>query len=79
LPRSCLARRQTKRRKRETKLSTEKHSANRRIEELQLESGQTTSEYAVVLVVLIPGLVLLFSGLGGTVAGLITSVARLFP
>jgi hypothetical protein len=37
------------------------------------------SEYAVVLVVLIPGLVLLFSGLGGTVAGLITSVARLFP
>jgi len=56
-----------------------KHNVIHRLQELPLESGQTMSEYAVVLVVLIPGLVLLFSGLGGTVAGLITSVARLFP
>ena len=60
-------------------MSNNKHNANRRLHELPLESGQTMSEYAVVLVVLIPGLVLLFSGLGDTVAGLITSVARLFP
>ena len=60
-------------------MSISKLYAIYRLKELPLESGQTMSEYAVVLVVLIPGLVLLFSGLGGTVAGLITSVARLFP
>ncbi|TML68025.1 MAG: hypothetical protein E6G13_11035 [Actinobacteria bacterium] len=43
------------------------------------ESGQTMSEYAVVLVVLVPGLLLLFTGLGNTVASTITSMARLLP
>jgi Flp pilus assembly pilin Flp len=60
-------------------VSSTKHNVIHRLHELRLESGQTMSEYAIVLVVLIPGLVLLFSGLAGTVAGLITSVARLFP
>jgi Flp pilus assembly pilin Flp len=56
----------------EHKLKTSRHL-------LRAESGQTTSEYAVVMVVLIPGLVLLFTGLGGAVVNLITSVARLLP
>jgi Flp pilus assembly pilin Flp len=60
-------------------VSTNKHNVIVRLNGLTLESGQTMAEYAIVLVVLIPGLVLLFSGLGGTAAGLITSVARLFP
>ena len=60
-------------------MSIAKHNVLHRVHELQLESGQTMSEYAVVLFVLIPGLVLLFSGLGDTDAGLITSVAKLFP
>jgi Flp pilus assembly pilin Flp len=60
-------------------VSSTKHNVIHRLNELPLESGQTMSEYAVVLVVLIPGLVLLFSGLSDTVVGLITSVARLFP
>ena len=60
-------------------MSTNKHNVIVRLNGLTLESGQTMAEYAIVLVVLIPGLVLLFSGLGGTAAGLITSVARLFP
>jgi hypothetical protein len=60
-------------------VSTSKHNVIVRLNEFTLESGQTMAEYAIVLVVLIPGLVLLFSGLGGTAAGLITSVAKLFP
>ena len=45
----------------------------------RLESGQTMSEYAVVLLVLVPGAVVVFTGLGGSVATGITNVARLFP
>jgi Flp pilus assembly pilin Flp len=60
-------------------VSTSKHNVIVRLNDFPLESGQTMAEYAIVLVVLIPGLVLLFSGLGGTAAGLITSVAKLFP
>jgi Flp pilus assembly pilin Flp len=45
----------------------------------EAESGQTMAEYAVVLVVLVPGLILLFTGLGGAVGSAITSVARLLP
>jgi hypothetical protein len=55
------------------------NSMRNRLRELPLESGQTMSEYAVVLIVLIPGAVLLFSGFAGTIATGITSVARLFP
>ena len=51
----------------------------RRLEELRLESGQTMSEYAIVLVVLIPAAVLVFTGLGGSVANAIGSLARLLP
>jgi Flp pilus assembly pilin Flp len=43
------------------------------------ESGQTTSEYAVVLVFLVPTCVLVFTGLGGSVTNLVISVARLLP
>ena len=46
---------------------------------LRLESGQTMSEYAVVLLVLVPGAVVVFTGLSGSVATGITNVARLFP
>jgi Flp pilus assembly pilin Flp len=46
---------------------------------LASESGQTMSEYAVVLLVLVPGLLVLFTGLGGAVGTAITSVARLLP
>jgi Flp pilus assembly pilin Flp len=46
---------------------------------IRLESGQTMSEYAVVLLVLVPGAVVVFTGLGGAVATGITNVARLFP
>lgn len=46
---------------------------------LASESGQTMSEYAVVLLVLVPGLLLLFTALGGAVGTAITSVARLLP
>ena len=60
-------------------MSTSMHNVIGRLHEFTVESGQTSAEYAIVLVVLIPGLVLLFSGLGGTAAGLITSVAKLFP
>ena len=41
--------------------------------------GQTMAEYAVVLVVLVPASILLFSGLGSAVGSAITSVAKLFP
>jgi hypothetical protein len=37
------------------------------------------SEYAVVLLVLVPGAVVVFTGLGASVATGITNVARLFP
>jgi len=46
---------------------------------IRLESGQTMSEYAVVLLVLVPGAVVVFTGLSGSVATGITNVARLFP
>jgi Flp pilus assembly pilin Flp len=46
---------------------------------IRLESGQTMSEYAVVLLVLVPGAVVVFTGLGASVATGITNVARLFP
>jgi Flp pilus assembly pilin Flp len=51
----------------------------RRLKELWSESGQTMAEYAVVLVVLIPASILLFSGLGDAVGSAITSVAKLLP
>ena len=51
----------------------------RRLKEFPSESGQTMAEYAVILVVLIPATILLFSGLGSAVGSAITSVARLFP
>ena len=50
-----------------------------RLNALRLESGQTMSEYAVVLLVLVPGAVVVFTGLSGSVATGITNVARLFP
>jgi Flp pilus assembly pilin Flp len=43
------------------------------------ESGQTMSEYAVVLLLLVPGAILVFTGLGTGVTTAITSVARLLP
>jgi Flp pilus assembly pilin Flp len=52
---------------------------NKRTKDISTESGQTTSEYAVVLVFLVPTCVLVFTGLGGSVTNLITSVARLLP
>ena len=52
---------------------------NKLTKDISTESGQTTSEYAVVLVFLVPSCVLLFTGLGGSVTNLITSVARLLP
>ena len=52
---------------------------NKRMRDVSTESGQTTSEYAIVLVFLVPACVLVFTGLGGSVTNLITSVARLLP
>lgn len=46
---------------------------------LRSESGQTMSEYAVVLVFLVPTCAVVFTGLGGSVTSLITSMARLLP
>jgi Flp pilus assembly pilin Flp len=46
---------------------------------LASESGQTMSEYAVVLLLLVPGAILVFTGLGNAVVNAITSVARLLP
>jgi Flp pilus assembly pilin Flp len=60
-------------------LGTEHNSLGRLLSRIRLESGQTMSEYAVVLLVLVPGAVIVFTGLGGAVATGITNVARLFP
>ncbi len=45
----------------------------------ETESGQTMSEYAFVLAILVPGALLLFTGLGDAVASGLTNVARLLP
>lgn len=50
-----------------------------KLKDISTESGQTMSEYAVVLVFLVPSCVLVFTGLGGSVTNLITNVARLLP
>ena len=55
------------------------NSIGRLLSRLRLETGQTMSEYAVVLLVLVPGAVVVFTGLGASVATGITNVARLFP
>ena len=55
------------------------NSMKRRRFDLRHEEGQTMSEYAVILLLLVPGLVLVFTGLGNAVVKLITSVARLLP
>jgi Flp pilus assembly pilin Flp len=54
------------------------NSTNGRLS-LGSESGQTMSEYAVVLLVLVPAAILVFTGLGDAVGSAITSVARLLP
>jgi Flp pilus assembly pilin Flp len=51
----------------------------RLLSRLRLETGQTMSEYAVVLLVLVPGAVVVFTGLSDSVVTGITNVARLFP
>jgi Flp pilus assembly pilin Flp len=56
-----------------------KHNRIPNLKELWLESGQTASEYAVILVVLIPASVLLFSGLAGPIGSALTAVAGLLP
>src|SRR5919202_767345 len=43
------------------------------------EEGQTMAEYGVVLLLLVPGAILVFTGLGNAVVNAITSVARLLP
>ena len=45
----------------------------------QAETGQTMSEYAFILALLVPGALLLFTGLGDAVVSGITNVARLLP
>ena len=61
-------------------MSEHKHNQVHAETKLWLESGQTTSEYAVILVVLIPASVLLFSGLaGGPIASAVRAVAGLLP
>ena len=61
-------------------MSEEKHIPAHLVpKELCLESGQTMSEYAVVLAALIPASVLLFSGMAEPIASLVTDVAGLLP
>jgi Flp pilus assembly pilin Flp len=46
---------------------------------LQLERGQTMSEYAIVLSLISGSTVLLFTGLSSKVATMLTDVVRLLP